>query len=99
MSSFAGLMVTIGAARVEVATLLRAFSLRRALTHAVAAGVPLGLAVALVFALRYVDNSGSVVEIAVNRLALHDFWWVTLLSCGPVLIIGAIAIAVNRRQP
>jgi hypothetical protein len=57
------------------------------------------MAVGLVFALRYVDSSGAVVEVAVNRLALHRFWWVTLLSCGPVLVVGAIAIAVNRRHP
>src|SRR4029079_15545471 len=86
------------AALFEAASLLRAFSVRRALAHALAAGIPLGLAVGLVFALRYVDNSGRVVEVAVNRLAFHDFWWVTLLSCGPVLIVGAMAIALNRRH-
>ena len=99
ISSFAGLMVTAGAALFEAAQLTRAFSVRRALVHAVAAGIPLGLAVGLVFALRYVDNSGHVVEIAVNRLALHNFWWVTFLSCGPVLIVGAMAMALNRQHP
>ena len=99
ISSFAGLMVTAGAALYEAVALLRAFSVRRALSHAVAAGIPLGLAVGLVFALRYVDDSGSVVELTVNRLALHDFWWVTLLSFGPILVVGAVAIAMNRRQP
>lgn len=99
ISSFAGLMVTTGAALYETVSLLKAFSIRRALTHAIAAGVPLGLAVGLVFALRYVDNSGSVIELAVNRLALHRFWWVTFLSCGPVLILGVIAVAVNWRRP
>ena len=97
ISSFAGLMVTAGAALFEAVSLLRAFSLRRAVVHAVAAGVPLGLATALVLALRYVDNSGSVVELAVNRVALHDFWWVTFLSFGPVLIVGAIAMVVAVR--
>ena len=99
ISSFAGLMVTAGAALYEAASLLRAFSIRRGIVHAIAAGVPIGLAVALVLALRYVDNSGSVVEVAVNRLALHDFWWVTFLSCGPVLIVGAIAIALDWQHP
>jgi hypothetical protein len=99
ISSFAGLMVTSGAALYEAMSLLRAFDIRRALTHALAAALPLALAVGLVFALKYVDDNGSVVEIAVNRLAFHDFWWVTLLSCGPVLIAGAIAIAVNWRHP
>jgi hypothetical protein len=99
ISSFAGLMVTAGAALYEAASLLRGFSLRRALVHAIAAGVPLGLATALVFALRYVDNSGSVVEFAVNRVALHDFWWVTFLSFGPVLIVGVMAIIATRSEP
>ena len=61
-----------------------------------AAGVPLGLATALVFALRYVDTSGTVLELALNRMAVRDFWWVTFLSFGPVLIAGAIAIVVAR---
>jgi hypothetical protein len=97
ISSFAGLMITAGAVLYESAGLLRAFNIRRGLVHASAAGVPLGLAVGLVFALRYVDNTGTVVELAVNRLALHDFWWVTFLSFGPVLIVGAAAIAALRR--
>ena len=99
ISSFAGLMLTAGAAFYEAVSLFRVFSLRRALTHAVAAGVPLAVAVGLVFALRYVDNSGSVVELAVNRLALRDFWWVTFLSFGPVLIVGAAAIVLTWRRP
>ena len=98
ISSFAGLMVTAGAALYEAVSLARAFSVKRAVVHALAAGIPLGLAVGLVFALRYVDNTGSVVEIAINRLALHNFWWVTFLSFGPVLIVGAAAIAANWRQ-
>ena len=99
ISSFAGLMVTAGAALFESAGLVRAFSMRRAIVHAIAAGVPLGLATALVFALRYVDNTGSVVELTVNRVAVHDFWWVTFLSFGPVLILGAIAMIATRREP
>lgn len=96
ISSFAGLMVTAGAALFEAVSLLRAFSPRRAIVHALSAGVPLGLATALVFALRYVDNSGSVVEFALNRMAVHELWWVTFLSFGPVLIVGGIAIIVTR---
>jgi hypothetical protein len=99
ISSFAGLMVTAGAALFEAASLARAFSLRRAIVHALAAGVPLGLATALVFALRYVDNSGSVVELTLNRMAVHDFWWVTFLSFGPVLIVGALAMVMTRNGP
>lgn len=98
ISSFAGLMITAGAALHETVALARAFSIRRGVVHAVAAGVPLGLAVALVFALRYVDTSGAVVELAINRLALHEFWWVTFLSFGPVLVVGAVALVAIRRE-
>lgn len=98
ISSFAGLMLTAGAALYELAGLARGFSIRRGLVHAVSAAVPLGLATALVFALRYVDTSGSVLELTLNRVAVHDFWWVTFLSFGPILIVGAAAIAVTRRQ-
>ncbi len=99
ISSFAGMMLTAGAALFEAASLLRAFDLRRAVVHAVAAGVPLGLATALVLTLRYVDNTGSVLEFTVNRVAVHGFWWVTFLSFGPVLILGAIAMIAARREP
>jgi hypothetical protein len=99
ISSFAGVMVTAGAALYEAVSLIRSFSVRRAISHAVAAGIPLGLAVGLVFALRYVDDSSSVVELTINRLALHNFWWVSFLSFGPVLVVGGVALAVNRRQP
>jgi hypothetical protein len=98
ISSFAGVMLTAAAALFEAAGLVRVFSVRRAVVHALAAGAPLGLATTLVFALRYVDNSGSVLEVAVNRLALHDFWRVTFLSCGPILMAGAVALYVAGRQ-
>jgi hypothetical protein len=98
ISSFAGLMLTAGAALFESASLLRAFDWRRGLVHAAAAGIPLGVATGLVLALRYVDNSGSVLEFTVNRVAVHDFWWVTFLSMGPVLIVGAMAIVLTRGE-
>jgi hypothetical protein len=99
ISSFAGLMITAGAALYEGASVLRGFDARRAIVHALAAAIPLGIATGLVLALRYVDNSGAVVEFAVNRMALHNFWWVTFLSFGPVLIVGVAAIIVTRREP
>ncbi|HEX6162449.1 MAG TPA: hypothetical protein VFZ31_03725 [Vicinamibacterales bacterium] len=99
ISSFAGLMLTAGAALFEAIALLRAFNVRRAAAHALAAGIPIALAVALVFALRYVDNSGSVVELTVNRVATHRFLWVTWLSMGPILVAGAVALwLVPRRE-
>ena len=96
ISSFAGLMLTAGAALFEAVSLARSFSVRRAILHALAAGIPMALAVGLVFALRYVDNSGSVVELAVNRVATHRFFWVTWLSAGPILVVGAMALWMTR---
>jgi len=92
ISSFAGLMVTVAAMLYEGLLVLRGREWRRGLVHAVAAAVPLALAVGLVFALRYVDRGGSVVEVAINRVAVHQFFWVTFLSCGPILIVTALAI-------
>ena len=99
ISSFAGLMLTAGAAIYEGVAVLRALDWRRAFVHAGAAAVPLAVATGLVLALRYVDNSGSVVELAVNRMALRDFWWVTLLSFGPVMLLCAAAAPVLWKQP
>ena len=99
ISSFAGLMLTAGAAIYEGTSVLRSLDWRRAFVHAGAAAVPLAAATGMVLALRYVDNSGSVVEIAVNRMALHEFWWVTLLSFGPVMMLCAAAAPFLWKQP
>ena len=64
----------------------------RGFIHAIAAAIPLAAAVGLVYGLGYVDRSGAVVELPVNRVAVHRFWWVTLLSCGPILIVDGVAI-------
>jgi hypothetical protein len=92
ISSFAGLMVTSAAILFELMGVLRTFDVRRGLIHAVSAGVPLGAAVAVVYGLGYVDRSGAVVELTVNPVAVHRFFWTTFLSCGPVLIAAAVAV-------
>ena len=96
ISSFAGLMVTVAAILFELIGVLRTFDIRRGLIHAVSAGIPLAAAVGLVYALGYVDRSGAVVELTVNQTAVHRFFWVTFLSCGPVLIAAALAIPAMR---
>jgi hypothetical protein len=97
ISSFAGLMFTAAAALFEGVAVVRRLDVRRAITHAVAAGIPLAIATALVFVLGYVDTSGSVVAFGVNRLATYRFWLVTFVSFGPVLILSAAAIALVLR--
>jgi hypothetical protein len=99
ISSFAGLMLTASAAIYEGASVLRSLDWRRAFVHAGAAAIPLAAATGLVLALRYVDNSGAVVELGVNRLVLRDFWRVTLLSFGPVMILCAAAVPFLWKQP
>jgi hypothetical protein len=92
ISSFAGLMVTSAAMLYELAGVLRTQDWMRGIKHAMAAAIPLLAAVGIVFWLGYVDRSGSVAELTVNRVAVHRFWWVTLLSMGPILIVTALAI-------
>ena len=96
ISSFAGLMFTAAAALFEGTAVLRRLDFRRALTHAIAAGIPLAIGTALVLALRYVDASGSVVAFGINRVATQSFWLTTFLSFGPVLIISAVALVLTR---
>ena len=100
ISSFAGLMFTAAAALFEGVAVVRTLDWRRAIVHALAAGIPLAIGTALVFALGYVDTGGSVVAFGLNRLATQSFWLVTTLSFGPVLIISAaaIALAVSARR-
>jgi hypothetical protein len=98
ISSFAGVMLTAAAAIYEGVAVLRAFDIRRAFIHAVAAAIPLAIGTALTFALQYVDGSGPVVAFELNRLAARQFWWVTLLSFGPVLLLSAAALPALRRE-
>lgn len=92
ISSFAGLMVTVAAMLYELAGVLRTRDLRRGFVHAIAAAIPLAASVGIVYGLGYVDRSGAIVELVVNRVAVHQFWWVTLLSLGPVIVVTALAI-------
>lgn len=99
ISSFAGLMCTVAAMLYEAASLLRSFDIRRGVVHAFAAGVPLAVAVGVVFGLGYVDRSGAVVELTVNPVSTHRFAAMTLLSCGPILIATLLAVpAIRARQ-
>jgi hypothetical protein len=98
ISSFAGLMVTVAAMLYELAGVVRTRDIRRGVIHAIAAAIPLAASVALVYGLGYVDRSGAVVELAVNQVAVHRVAWVTLLSCGPILIVAALAIPLLRGE-
>jgi len=87
ISSFAGLMVTVAAMLFEFVAVVRSFDWMRGIKHAIAAAIPLAASVGIVFWLGYVDRSGAVVELIVNPVAIHRFWWVTLLSFGPIIVV------------
>jgi hypothetical protein len=92
ISSFAGGMLTVAAAIYEGVAVVRRVDLRRAFVHAAAAAIPLAAATALTYLLRYVDTSGAVVALELNRMAVRYFWWVTFLSFGPVLVLSLWAL-------
>jgi len=92
ISSFAGLMVAVAAMLFEFVAVVRSFNWMRGIKHAIAAAIPLTASVGIVFWLGYVDRSGSVVEFIVNPVAVHSFFWVTLLSFGPIIVVTALAI-------
>jgi hypothetical protein len=98
ISSFAGGMLTVAAALHEGIAVMRALDWRRALIHATAAAIPLAACAGLTFVLKYVDTSGAVVAFELNRLATRGFWWNSLLSFGPVLLLCLAALPVLRQQ-
>jgi hypothetical protein len=89
VSSFAGLMFTGAAALLEAVSVLRTQEWRRGMVHAVAAAIPLGVTVALVLLFQYVDSAGSVIQFGLNPMSTHQIPWVTFISIGPVILIGA----------
>ena len=106
ISSFAGLMLTVAAAIHEGVSVIRAAfvktsarqALQRAVAHAIAAAIPLAIGTGLTLMLRYVDNSGAVVAFELNRMAARDFWRMTLLSFGPVLLLCGAALPALRQE-
>jgi hypothetical protein len=95
ISSFAGGMLTVAAAIYEGTAVIRRVDFRRAAVHALAAAIPLAAATALTYGLQYVDTSGSVVALELNRMATRYFWWVTFLSFGPVLLLCSWAMLLS----
>jgi hypothetical protein len=100
VSSFGGLMFTVAAALHEGVAALRRPNAWRIASHAAAAGLPLVLAAALVTALQYVDThgEGQIIRLGLNRLAVHNLIPATVLSFGPMLIVGAVGLWCAWRQ-
>jgi hypothetical protein len=68
---------------------------------ALAGLLPVGLVLALIHALQYVDSvSGGnpIVRIGLNRLAAHRIAWTVFLNFGPVLPVAAAGLVMALRR-
>jgi hypothetical protein len=95
LSTFSAIMLSAVAAVVALIVLVP----RRAWTAiplaAIAAAVPLGLATAAAMSLGYVDrNSGGLVRVLVNPMAMTQPLWAIFLSFGPLLLMAIVGIAL-----
>jgi hypothetical protein len=98
VSSFAGLMFILAAALYEGVAVVRRRDWRRGIAHAIAAAVPIAVAVVLVGALRYVDTGGSVIRFGLNPQSARRVLLASFLSIGPQLILGGVGAAIAVRQ-
>ena len=100
LSTFSAIMLSAVASVVALVLLVRRRAWRALLPAALAAAVPLALATAAAMALGYVDrNSGGLVRVIVNPMAVTEPVWSIFLSFGPLLLlsIAGAAVAVQRR--
>lgn len=100
-TTFAAIMLTMMVA-LTAATMIAREKRWAALAIGGAAGaIPLALSVLVARSLHYLDSSGaaSLVEIALNPMAVQHVWIALVLSFGPMLILGAAGayVAVRRR--
>jgi len=93
-SSFAAMMLTAVVTAVAAIRLIASRAWRTMLAGAGLAALPLAAALALSWALRYVDGGGSLVAIGVNRMAAHNAPVAIALSFGPLLIGAAAGLCV-----
>jgi hypothetical protein len=101
LSAFSAIMLTVMAALYVLVRLVAAGRWRAILPGALAGALPLAAAVAIAFALKYVDRSGSVAEFIANPMAFTRTGFALFLSFGPMLILGAagLVVGVFRRAP
>jgi hypothetical protein len=98
-SSFAAMMLAGMAAAYAGWRLFRSRQWRAIVPAGLAAALPLAGALAITFALGYVDSGGGeLVRVGVNPLATHNAPMVIFLSFGPVLIGVALGILLALRS-
>jgi hypothetical protein len=93
------MMFTAAVAVFEGVSVIKSLDWRRAAAHAVAGAIPLAAAAGAVLLFQYLDPAGNVLLVRLNPMATHRFVWATVLSMGPVLILGvAGAVIATRRR-
>ena len=100
LSTFSAIMLSAVASVVALVLLVPRGAWRTLLPAALAAAVPLGLATAAAMSLGYVDrNSGGLVRVLVNPMAITEPVWAIFLSFGPLLLLSIVGtvLAVRRR--
>ncbi len=99
LSSFVALMLTGAAIAYAFILVITRGGWRDLAPAAAGLGVPLGIALAVAVSLGYIDRSGSVLELVVNKMALVHPVYTVFLNFGPMLIAGAIGLvlAASRR--
>ena len=100
LSTFSAIMLSAVASLVALMLLVPRRAWRALPLAALAAAVPLVLATAAAMALGYVDrNSGGLVRVIVNPMAVTEPVWSIFLSFGPLLLlsIAGVVVAIRRR--
>jgi hypothetical protein len=100
LSTFSAIMLSVVASAVALMLLVPRRAWRALLPAALAAAVPLALATAAAMTLGYVDrNSGGLVRVLINPMAVTEPVWAIFLSFGPLLLlsIAGAVVAVRRR--
>jgi hypothetical protein len=100
ISSFIAMFVGVVVALYQGITLVIRRRWSALVLAGVAGAIPVSAALAVTYALQYVDrNSGPIVLVQLNPLAAHNTWTGIFLSFGPMLIAASVgaAIALFRR--
>jgi hypothetical protein len=100
ISAFAAIMLTLMAAVYTACLLAARRAWRAVLPCALAGAAPLAMAAGAALALRFVDRSGSILEVMVNPAATSRMLTTIPLSFGPMLatVTAGLAIGLVRRQ-
>jgi hypothetical protein len=98
LSTFSALMLTVVVAIVGVILVATRRDWWGALRGAVAGALPLAGAVAIAFAMQYIDTGErSLMEVIVNPMAVTNAPTVLFLSLGPPLLISILAVVLVAR--